>query len=256
VSAFDLAAAVELATRAHAGQVDKAGEPYIGHPLRVMGRVDGERARMVAVLHDVLEDTPVTAADLLSRGCPADVVEAVDALSKRPGESLEDSMRRVAAVPLALVVKRADLDDNTDPDRLASLPPDVADRLREKYRRSRALLGLADVAREAEALGYLNGTDFHVWHVPASLSSELVVLGLHGGNYTVWYRDMGQDRLLVRTADLATARQEFLAELARLAAPRGRGPYAGATAPGRYDGMTREQVYEAMQREGYFRDPV
>ncbi len=67
---FDLDAAVALATTAHSGQTDKAGESYIGHPLRVMARVTGDDARMVAVLHDVIEDTPVTAADLLALGCP------------------------------------------------------------------------------------------------------------------------------------------------------------------------------------------
>lgn len=137
---FDLDAAVALATEAHEGQTDKAGQPYIGHPLRVMARVDTDDARIVAVLHDVLEDTPVTAADLIALGCPAEVVAAVDALSKRPGETLEESMRRVAEHPLAVVVKHADLDDNSDPQRLEALPPAVADRLRDKYRRSRELL--------------------------------------------------------------------------------------------------------------------
>jgi (p)ppGpp synthase/HD superfamily hydrolase len=137
---FDLAAAVTLATKAHVGQVDKAGEDYVRHPLRVMARVEGDDARMVAVLHDVLEDTATTRDDLLALGCPAHVVAAVDALTKRSGESLEASMRRVAAIPLAITVKLADLDDNTDPDRLSALPADVADRLRDKYRRSRELL--------------------------------------------------------------------------------------------------------------------
>jgi len=137
---FDLDAAVALATRAHAGQVDKSGADYIGHPLRVMARVDGEPARMAAVLHDVLEDTPVTAADLRAAGCPEQVVEAVEALTKRAGEPLEESMRRVAVVPLALVVKRADLDDNSDETRLALLAAETAARLRAKYARSRALL--------------------------------------------------------------------------------------------------------------------
>lgn len=137
---FDLDAAVTLATAAHAGQTDKAGAPYIGHPLRVMARVEGDDARMVAVLHDVLEDTSVTAEQLLALGCPEYVVAAVVALSKRPGESLDESMRRVAEHPLAVVVKHADLDDNTDPARVAALPNDVADQLRDKYRRSRELL--------------------------------------------------------------------------------------------------------------------
>ena len=112
-----------------------------------------------------------------------------------------------------------------------------------------------EVYREAEGLGYLNGTDFQVWYIPASLSSELIVLGFEGPDYAVWYRDMGESRLVLRTADFAQAREAFLAELARLAGPRGRGPYAGTTPPGRYDGMTPEQVYEAMQREGYFGGP-
>lgn len=88
VPVFDLDAAVSLATTAHAGQTDKAGAAYIGLPLRVMARVAGDDARMVAVLHDVIEDTPVTAADLLALGYPAAVVDAVEALSKRPGETL------------------------------------------------------------------------------------------------------------------------------------------------------------------------
>lgn len=137
---FDLDAAVSLATTAHEGQTDKAGAAYIGHPLRVMARVDGDDARMVAVLHDVIEDTPVTAAELLELGCPVAVVDALEALSKRPGETLDASMRRVAEHPLAVLVKHADLDDNSDPQRLALLPPHLADRLREKYRRSRRLL--------------------------------------------------------------------------------------------------------------------
>jgi hypothetical protein len=112
-----------------------------------------------------------------------------------------------------------------------------------------------EVYREAEGLGYLNGTDFQVWYIPASLSSELIVLGFEGPDYAVWYRDLGQNRLVVRTADFTRARQEFLAELARLAGPRGRGPYAGTSAPGRYDGMTPEQAYAAMQQEGYFGGP-
>jgi (p)ppGpp synthase/HD superfamily hydrolase len=140
---------VALATRLHAGQLDKVGEEYIGHPLRVMERVartapaagvDVERARMAAALHDVVEDTDMTVEDLARLGYPPDVVAAVDALSRRPNEASEDYLARVAAIPLAVVVKRADMADNSDPARLARLPDADADRLARRYAGRRQLL--------------------------------------------------------------------------------------------------------------------
>lgn len=142
--AFGLAEAIALARSAHEGQVDKAGQPYIEHPLRVMGRVSGEYEQMAAVLHDVVEDTALTVDDLEEAGCPGTVTKAVDALTKRPGESLADSMARVAVDPIALSVKRADIADNSDPARLALLDEATADRLRKKYADSLALLDRAN----------------------------------------------------------------------------------------------------------------
>jgi (p)ppGpp synthase/HD superfamily hydrolase len=83
---FTLDDAIALARQAHEGQVDKSGAPYIGHPLRVMARVSGDHQRMVAVLHDVVEDTWVTAEHLAEAGCPAEVIDAVIAISHLPGE--------------------------------------------------------------------------------------------------------------------------------------------------------------------------
>lgn len=137
---FRVEDAVALARRAHQGQVDKAGEAYIDHPLRVMERVSGDSERMAAVLHDVLEDTDVTAADLRSAGCPEPVVVAVEALTKRAGEPLAESMARVGADPIAVAVKRADLADNADPRRLASLDRSTSERLARKYDESLRLL--------------------------------------------------------------------------------------------------------------------
>ncbi|WP_434448819.1 HD domain-containing protein [Lentzea sp. E54] len=137
---FILEDAIAIATAAHDGQVDKSGRPYIGHPLRVMASVTGEHERMAAVLHDVIEDTPVTAADLLERGCPAVVVDAVVALSHLPDEPQEDYLRRVAANPLALTVKRADIGDNLSPTRMARLDAATQDRLKLKYARALRLL--------------------------------------------------------------------------------------------------------------------
>ena len=137
---FTLEDAITIATAAHDGQVDKSGRPYIGHPLRVMASVSGEHEQMAAVLHDVIEDTPVTAADLLARGCPAAVVDAVVALSHLPEEPQEDYLRRVAANPLALSVKRADISDNLSPARIARLDEATQERLKVKYARALGLL--------------------------------------------------------------------------------------------------------------------
>lgn len=138
--------AKELATRAHQGQFDKSGAPYIGHPERVAGHVaqhaageDLEVAQAVAWLHDVVEDTPVTLADL-ARQFPADVVAAVDAMTKRSGEEPDDYYRRVCANRIARAVKNADLDDNTDPARTARLAPVTRERLAAKYAHARSML--------------------------------------------------------------------------------------------------------------------
>lgn len=130
---FTVEDAARIARQAHEGQVDKSGQPYIEHPLRVMDRVDSEHARMAAVLHDVVEDTPVTAADLLAAGCPPLVVDAVIALSKADGEPQPVYLARVAANDIALVVKRADIADNMSPQRLARLDPATQARLAAKY---------------------------------------------------------------------------------------------------------------------------
>ncbi|MGH3761379.1 HD domain-containing protein [Actinophytocola sp.] len=130
---FTLDDAIQLARRAHEGQLDKSGRPYIAHPLRVMGHVKGEHERMTAVLHDVVEDTGVTLEDLTAVGCPAEVLAAVAAISRRPGEAQADYLARVMADPIALVVKRADIADNMSPDRMGRLDAATQERLRAKY---------------------------------------------------------------------------------------------------------------------------
>ena len=116
--------AIEIAARVHAGQRDKAGEPYILHPLRVMLSLGGAYERMAAVLHDVVEDTPVTLEDLAREGFPPEVLEAVDALTKRNGERRLDAAARAVRNPIARAVKLADLKDNMDLSRL----PDPTER--------------------------------------------------------------------------------------------------------------------------------
>jgi guanosine-3',5'-bis(diphosphate) 3'-pyrophosphohydrolase len=111
-------AAIQLAALHHHGQRDKLGEPYIYHPLRVMLAVRGHTRRVVAVLHDTLEDTLLTMEDLRSRDYPDDVLWALDALTRRAGEDYAFYIRRCKAHPTARVVKLADLADHLSPDRI------------------------------------------------------------------------------------------------------------------------------------------
>lgn len=120
-SAFGVADAVRIAREAHEGQVDKAGRPYIGHVLRVMKRLDTDEEQMAAALHDVIEDTNATPESLLALGVPEVVVEAVQSLTKRDGETYADFVARAGTHPVARRVKLADLADNADPRRVAAL---------------------------------------------------------------------------------------------------------------------------------------
>ncbi|MDT0329651.1 VOC family protein [Nocardiopsis lambiniae] len=145
--ALTLEQASELAARAHAGQVDKIGRPYVEHVFAVRDLLagHGEHARIAGVLHDVLEDTDLTADDLRAHGCPEEVVRAVLAVSRRPDETYDDLIARAAADPLGRLVKLADNAHNSDEARLAALPAEQAARLRAKYARARAVLEGAEV---------------------------------------------------------------------------------------------------------------
>ena len=94
----------EIAAKAHAGQVDKAGKAYIHHPLAVASFVETNDEKTVALLHDVVEDTPVTLSDLCDAGFSEAVVHAVDCVTKRDGEPLRDYLCRVKSNPLATAV--------------------------------------------------------------------------------------------------------------------------------------------------------
>ena len=130
--------AIILATDAHRGQKDRNDEPYIMHPLRVAAQLWGYDERVVAVLHDVIEDTAVTLADLLDAGYPPHIVEAVDAISKRKDvdEPYSQYIQRVKKNALATKVKLADLRDNANLDRL---PKVLASDLKRLDRYNRAL---------------------------------------------------------------------------------------------------------------------
>ena len=131
--------AIQLAVQVHHGQRDKAGEPYILHPLRVMQRMETDWERIVAILHDVVEDTPITLADLRRAGFSHGVLVAVDCLTKREGESYAQFIQRAKANPIARRVKIADLEDNMDLRRLPHVSSRDRKRL-EKYRRAQEKL--------------------------------------------------------------------------------------------------------------------
>lgn len=131
--------AIRICVEAHRGQVDRAGAPYSLHPLRMMFRVQTESEKIVALLHDVVEDTDWTLDALREAGFPAEVVDAVDALTRREEESYEEFVRRAGADPLARRVKVADLEDNMDVRRTGMASDEDVERFRRYYRAWRSL---------------------------------------------------------------------------------------------------------------------
>ena len=131
--------AIEIAARTHAGQTDKGGAPFILHPLRVMLRVAPGAQQIVAVLHDVVEDSDVTFEDLEREGFSAEVVKGLRAVTKVEGESYEDFVARAARDPVGKAVKLADLMENSDLSRIAEPSRKDLERV-EKYGRAIAYL--------------------------------------------------------------------------------------------------------------------
>ncbi|MCB0084212.1 MAG: HD domain-containing protein [Caldilineaceae bacterium] len=138
-----LTKAIEIAARAHADQTDKVGAPYILHPLRIMMRVTGEEEQIVAVLHDVVEDSDYTLDDLRAAGFAPEIVEAVDLLTHRDEDSYDAYVERLSTNPLARRVKLGDLEDNMDIKRLEQITPKALARL-ERYHKAWVFLQQAD----------------------------------------------------------------------------------------------------------------
>jgi hypothetical protein len=136
--------AIHIALNAHGMQLDKGGMPYILHPLHVMDCVNGSDAKIVAVLHDTVEDTEQTLDGLRTAGFSEEIVGAVDAITKRKGEKKRDYWARVKANKLALYVKLWDMAHNSSEGRLAALPKDEQDYLRRKYGEAREFFAEKD----------------------------------------------------------------------------------------------------------------
>ena len=134
---MDILRAYKIACQLHAGQTDKAGRPYIEHLTRVMLRVQmdgGDRFQQIAaLLHDSIEDEKTTADELRALGVPSEAVVLVQALTKREEQSYEDYLRGLIGRYRVVTVKMADLDDNSDPERLELLPERQRMRLQAKY---------------------------------------------------------------------------------------------------------------------------
>jgi (p)ppGpp synthase/HD superfamily hydrolase len=132
--------AIVIAAEAHAGSTDKAGSPYILHCLRVMLAMDGPNARIVGVLHDVVEDCATWTLDRVrSEGFSEEIVESLDSVTKRGGEEYFAFVRRAAANPIGRKVKLADLKDNSNLTRIDTPTERDIERI-EKYREAIAMI--------------------------------------------------------------------------------------------------------------------
>ena len=133
--------ALQIAVEAHAGQEDKSGLPYVFHPIRVMLRCNRNEAKIAALLHDVVEDTPVTFDRLSKEGFSEDVLSAVRLLTHDPSVSYEDYIQQLSSNPIAREVKLADLEDNSDIRRLKGVDDKAVARLRKYLFAYRYLTG-------------------------------------------------------------------------------------------------------------------
>ena len=134
--------AIGIATEAHKGQYDKAGNDYIGHPLRVMDMGRTEEEKIVGVLHDVVEDTEWTFAQLAAEGFSQEVIDALQCVTKlSENENYDDFIERVKKNPLATAVKINDLSDNMDIRRLPYLSDKDVKRLKKYLKAYKKLIG-------------------------------------------------------------------------------------------------------------------
>lgn len=135
--------AIELATKAHEGQTDKGGQPYILHPLAVMEELReqgySENVLITAVLHDVVEDTEVTLQDIQSQ-FGATIADAVQSVTRQKYETYREFIHRAKLNSIGRIVKMADLKHNSSPERVASLP-EYMKSIVDRYTRAIKILG-------------------------------------------------------------------------------------------------------------------
>lgn len=136
--------AMEVAFSAHFGQKDQAGAPYIFHPFHIAENMPDEDTTVIALLHDVIEDTDLTASDLRKFGFTPLQVEAVVAMSRKKDEQYFDYIQRVKENNYSRIVKLADLKHNSDKSRLLTLPQEEQDKMikliDERYKKAIKML--------------------------------------------------------------------------------------------------------------------
>lgn len=133
--------AMQIAEKVHSHQVDKGGNPYISHPVRVEMMCSRQEDRLVALLHDTVEDGDIASEYLIMVGFPKDVVDAVTSVSRKRGEDYFDFILRCKANPIGRRVKICDLKDNMDITRLNDLTEKDIERLK-KYHKAYKILTL------------------------------------------------------------------------------------------------------------------
>ena len=131
--------AMKLAYAAHHGQADKAGVPYLFHPIHLAEEMEDEYSTCVALLHDVVEDTDVT-LEQLTKVFPTEVVEAVAAMTHSKDEPYLDYVARLKENPIAKAVKLADLRHTSDQTRMVDASEEMLAYFREKYRKAFEIL--------------------------------------------------------------------------------------------------------------------
>lgn len=128
-----------IARKAHTGKKDKGGKDYIHHPMTVASKVDTDDEKIVAWLHDTVEDSGITLADLKEYGFSQEVIGAVDAITKKQGQSYEDYIENLKHNSIAIKVKIADLTHNSEISRITNPTPEDLKRI-IKYQKTRKLL--------------------------------------------------------------------------------------------------------------------
>ncbi len=151
--------AILIAAKAHEGQVDKGGQPYILHLLRVMFSRKSEAERICAVLHDVIEDTDISLDYLKAQGFSEEVLSALDVLTRRKGETYDEYISRVIENKTACHVKLCDLCDNMDLSRIAN-PSDADHKRMKKYRK--AADRISDALDENEDGEFVNTKEIEI----------------------------------------------------------------------------------------------
>lgn len=127
-----LVKAIQIAVSAHKEQVDKSGQPYILHLIRVMGAGETEQEKICGVLHDLVEDTDWTFEKLENEGFSEEIISALKCVTKQENEDYDAFINRIKTNPLAIKVKINDLRDNMDITRLVHITEKDTERL-NKY---------------------------------------------------------------------------------------------------------------------------